>query len=156
MNTTEKTIQYIPLEQLEFDPQNPRIPATVIKRGEQAVLEWMLDDASILELMGSIGEQGYFAGEPLLVVQSPDQSKYTVIEGNRRLTAAKLLLNPNDAPARKVSIQKFSDEAKQKPVNLPVLIYDKREDIINYLSYRHITGIKQWDTLAKAKYLGQL
>jgi hypothetical protein len=37
-----------------------------------------------------------------------------------------------------------------------VLVYKRREDILNYLGYRHITGIKEWDSLAKAKYLEQL
>ncbi len=39
--------------------------------------------------MLSIGQQGYFPGEPLLAVKS--NGNYIVVEGNRRLAAVKLL-----------------------------------------------------------------
>jgi hypothetical protein len=158
MSTSDKkTIQYIPIENLEFDPQNPRLPATVVSKGEQAVLEWMLNDASIIEMMGSIGQQNYFPGEPLLVVPIKGKENfYTVIEGNRRLTAVKLLRNPDLAPNRKLAVHKVSEEAKYKPDVLPVLEFERRDEILSYLGYRHITGIKEWNPLEKAKYLRQL
>jgi len=43
-----------------------------------------------------------------------------------------------------------------KPDALPVLIFEDRSEILGYLGYRHVTGIKQWDPLAKARYLEQL
>jgi hypothetical protein len=46
----------------------------------------MLLDASLIELMLAIGENGYFPGEQLLVVFDPSDSKYRVVEGNRRLS----------------------------------------------------------------------
>lgn len=42
------------------------------------------------------------------------------------------------------------------PKKIPVLIYNQREDILDYLGYRHITGVKTWGALAKAKYINQL
>jgi hypothetical protein len=39
---------------------------------------------------------------------------------------------------------------------LPVIAFDEREDIILYLGYRHVTGIKEWGPLAKARYLEQI
>src|SRR5256886_5857908 len=51
---------------------------------------WMLDNANIIELMNSIGEQGFFVGEPLVVIPSKTiTGKYEVVEGNRRLTAVR-------------------------------------------------------------------
>jgi hypothetical protein len=116
----------------------------------------MLRDASIIELMGSIGEKGYFPGEPILVVE--DKSKegsYRVVEGNRRLCAVKLLLNPDIAQIRRKSVHEASASSSQKPEKLPVLIFNDRSEILGYLGYRHVTGIKQWEPLAKAKYLSQ-
>ena len=43
-----------------------------------------------------------------------------------------------------------------KPTQLPVLKFKERNEILDYLGYRHITGIKQWSSLAKAKYLKEL
>jgi len=109
--------------------------------------------------MMSIGEKDYFPGEALLIV--PEKStnsspQFLVIEGNRRLTAVKLLLHPELAPVRKSAVAQASAEAKYKPTELPTLLFSKREDILAYLGYRHITGVKAWGALAKAKYLKQL
>jgi ParB-like nuclease domain len=149
------SIDFVPVKKLLFDPKNPRLPSSVNPSDEKEVIEWMLRDATVIELMGSIATNGYFPGEPLLVIPAKD-GHFFVVEGNRRLTAAKLLTNPNLAPVRLKSVTTMSDEAKEKPDQLPVLIYPKREDILEYLGYRHITGVKQWEPLAKAKYLEQL
>lgn len=153
-----QSVQDVPVIQLKFDPENPRLPSTSVDgNDEQAVIRWMLEDASIIELMLSIGERGYFSGEALLVVPNKDSTgQYTVIEGNRRLTAVKLLLNPELAPIRQRSVQQVSDDSYFKPDRLPVIVFNERDDILYYLGYRHITGIKTWGALAKAKYLNQL
>jgi hypothetical protein len=149
-------IESISVGYLQFDPENPRLPSTIDGSNQQAVIAWMLEDATIVELMRSIGSQNYFPGEPLLVVPTINPEHYEVIEGNRRLTAVKLLLNPDLAPIRKKAVAEASAEAKYKPATLPVLVFSSRDEIIHYLGYRHITGIKPWGSLAKAKYLKQL
>lgn len=152
-----KAIKEIRLKELHFDKKNPRLPSTINKADETAVIRWMLRDASVIELMIAIGEKGYFPGEPLLVVPTPGkEDSYDVIEGNRRLCAVKLLNSPETAPVRQQAIQSASADAKHRPKQLPAIVYDKREDILDYLGYRHITGIKEWDPLAKARYLRDL
>ena len=142
---------------LFFDPKNPRLPSTVDSTSEPAVLEWMLKRGSVIELMGSIGEHGYFSGEPLLVVPVRGKPKaYHVIEGNRRLAALKLLRDPELATVRKLAVAEISEAANNKPAQAPILEFKKRDDILYFMGYRHITGIKPWGSLAKAKYLEQL
>lgn len=156
MPANNGNLQYIPITKLLFDPKNPRLPSSVNGENERAVLDWMLKEGTIIELMSSIGEQDYFPGEPLLAVPSKKNGFYEVIEGNRRLAAIKLLHNPELATRKGRSTKVVSEEAKHKPDTLPALVYKKREDILDYLGYRHITGIKEWDPLAKARYLSQL
>lgn len=146
----------IPIDKLRFDPKNPRLPRTINGHDTNAVLKWMLKDASIIELMIAIGEKGYFPGEPILVTESNVNGIYDVIEGNRRLCAVKLLSDPRLAPTRRSSIETVSQEAKFKPQKLPSIIYEDRNDILAYLGYKHITGVKEWDSLAKARYLKEL
>ncbi|RZJ91424.1 MAG: hypothetical protein EOO20_05055 [Chryseobacterium sp.] len=155
---TDIAIQYINIDDLIYDPLNPRLPSTIVQTGKESdVINWMLTDAAILELMGSIGEKGFFPAEPLLAIASKTQpGKFEVVEGNRRLTAAKLLKDPSIAQKRKGSIKILVDEAKQKPISLPVFVFDQREEILDYLGFKHITGVKPWSALAKAKYLQQL
>lgn len=155
---SEKT-EFIPLDKLHFDPLNPRFPSRKVldTADERDVLEWMLDDATIIELMNSIGENGYFEVEPLLVIDAGRKADgYFVIEGNRRLAALILLNYPQKAPIKKQAVQDASSEAKVKPKEIPSKIYSSRNSILYYLGYRHITGIKEWDPLAKARYLEQL
>jgi hypothetical protein len=156
MTNQKKSIEYVSIEKLHFDPKNPRLPSTINKGSKAVVLDWMLKDATIIELMGAIGEHGYFQGEPLLVVPSKKRDGYDVVEGNRRLTAVKLLCNPSLALIRQKSVQRVSQEARHKPKELPMLKFKKRDEILDYLGYRHITGTKEWTPLAKARYLREL
>jgi len=149
-------IKYIETAKLKFDPENPRFYRLNDKAGsDRAVIEEMLDDESVQDLMLSIGEQDYFPGEPLLVVK--DGKKFIVVEGNRRLAAVKLLNSEILPPKKKEkSVQLILDEANHKPSILPCLVYNNREDVLRYIGYRHITGVKEWDALSKAKYLKEL
>ena len=152
-HTTQLTTH--PVDELHFDPQNPRIPEGVDGTSDEQVLRWMLSDATLLDLMGSIAEHGYFAGEPLLLAPRKPEG-YTVVEGNRRLAAVRLLLHPEQAPLRKSSVQQLADSAPNKPTHLYGVLFPNRNSILDYLGFRHITGVKEWDPLAKARYLRQL
>jgi hypothetical protein len=145
------------VESLEFDPLNPRWPRYLLKGDDAEVIDWMLKEANIVELMGSIGEQGYFEGEPLIVVPSKTKpGHHDVVEGNRRLTAVKLLSQPDLATTRKKSVSEAAEAAQFKPKVLPVLEFKNRGEVLRYLAYRHITGIEPWNPLQKGRYLKQL
>jgi hypothetical protein len=146
----------ISIKCLHFDPDNPRLPNTVDGSNEQEVIDWMIKDATLVELMGSIGEQGYFPGEPLLAVSHKIKDNYIIVEGNRRLAAVKLLSNPEMATKKPIKIQMVAEEAKHKPQELPIFVYPTRDEILVYLGFRHITGVKAWESYAKARYAYQL
>ena len=148
----------IKTKDLKFDPDNPRF-YRLNRPNEAAIIEEMLDDEGAQELMQSIGQKGYFQGEPLLVIQdAKEKGKFIVIEGNRRLAASKLLNGEIKPPARRLaSLKEIIEGAVVKPAKeLPCLVYPRKKEILRYLGYRHITGIKEWDSLSKAKYLSQL
>ena len=85
----------VAFENLILDPQNPRLPKSMGNKSEKEIINFFLSDASLIELMLAIGKNDFFEGEQLLVVSEGD--KYLVIEGNRRLSAVKLLHNPEIA-----------------------------------------------------------
>ena len=152
-----RNVTHVEVKLLDFDSLNPRLPNYLDKSDDAQVVEWMLKEANIVELMGSIGEQGYFEGEPLIVVPAKANAKhFEVVEGNRRLTAVKLLHNPELASARKSAVTEAAKAAHYKPEKLPVLKFDSRDEVLRYLAYRHITGIEPWNPLQKARYLKQL
>lgn len=129
----------------------------------------MLADASLLEIMGSIADQGYFPGDPLLVSPHPDDpdaaeasdpadgGDWTVVEGNRRFASLLLLRDPELAPRRRNAVRTLAEGAAAELLpDVPVVAFPNRDSILTYLGFRHITGIKEWDPLEKARFLAQL
>jgi hypothetical protein len=154
---TPPPVIYVKISELNFDPQNPRFYRFREGLANEKVIEEMIDDESVQDLMRSIGEKGYFVGEPLLISKD-DAGSYIVVEGNRRLAAAKLLNGEIPPPAkRQNSIAEIRKDVKVvPPESLPCIFYEDRGLILRYLGYRHITGVKEWDALSKARYLAEL
>ncbi|RDV23976.1 hypothetical protein DXV75_16575 [Alteromonas aestuariivivens] len=153
-----KNIQNIEISELELDRDNPRLPSKLRKKTskDREIINWMLQDASIIELMMAIGEAGFFVGEAILVTWDEQRKKYIVIEGNRRLTAVTLLNQPEFASLHKKKIAKVIEEAEHIPLEIPCIVFDSRSEITQYLGYRHVTGVKSWGILSKARYLNEL
>lgn len=152
--------QSICVEQLLFDSNNPRIPKNLQGvTNENKVIEYMVKFGNVTELMMSIAETGYSDAEPLLVVGTSND-KFIVVEGNRRLAALKILNNPSLTKLRVKTIKDIIENAAITVPNdvteVPCIIYRTREEILDYLGYRHITGVKDWGALEKARYLEQL
>ncbi len=137
-----------------LDTHNPRLPKSMGGESESEIINYLLSDSSLIELMLAIGKNGFFEGEQLLVV--PDKDKFTVIEGNRRLAAVKLLHNPNIAKIYKSKIEQVIKESDYFPEEIPCLEFENKDEILKYLGYRHITGIKSWKLLEKARYITKL
>lgn len=149
------TFAEISIDNLRFDPDNPRFPLSLDGTNQEAVLRFMITDAGLLDLIGSIAAQDFFPGEPLLVSpDDPGRENWRVIEGNRRLAACLLLNNPARAPQRSQAITELARRG-HKPTNIPCLQFNRREAILEHLGYRHVTGIKEWEPLAKARFLEQ-
>lgn len=146
MSTTDN----INLGKLLLDEQNPRLPTTVGRR-EGEMIEYIARTTSIAEIMVAIAENGYFPGEPLIVIPGK-RGKFIVVEGNRRLTALKLLQDPSLFPKSR-KIAEIAANADHHPTDIPCVIFQTRNEVVNYLGYRHITGVKQWEPLAKARYI---
>lgn len=153
------TVRLIATCDLKFDPENPRFYRLNDASDVESVVDEMLDKEGAQNLMLSIGQKGYFAGEPLLVVSEDGNAPFTVVEGNRRLAAVKLLNGEiSPPPRRRASVAQIRAEAvvQNFPTQLPCLVYTNRRDVLRYLGYRHITGIQEWDALSKARYLAEL
>jgi acyl carrier protein len=151
----ESTVKYIDVDNLVLDDQNPRLPTHLRGAAEEKLIEYMLLEASTIELMQAIGENDFFAGELLLVVPT-DSDKFRVVEGNRRTTAVKLLRNPALAKVQTKKVQQVYAGANHHPDNIPCLVFSQEEDIHKYLGYRHITGVEPWNLRQKARYLSSL
>lgn len=148
----ENIIKEIAVDDLYLDERNPRLP-TSAGRQQREMLLYIARNTSITELMSAIAENGYFPGEPIVVIPR-EEGGYWTVEGNRRLTAVKLLLDPS-LHAKNSKVQDIAEHAKNRPDHIPCVIFEDRTEVVNYLGYRHISGVKQWEPLAKARYIAE-
>lgn len=155
---SRKEIVLIDVSKLLLDEENPRLPESLKPRTQKAMIGYIASKSAVEDLMASIGRNGFFPGEALVAYRNPldKQGCYRVIEGNRRLTAVKLILDTSLYP--RASLVELASDAKNKDAlsQLPVVLFNTREEVLPYLGSRHIVGVRQWEPLAKARYMRQL
>ena len=120
-------------------------------------MDYIAETTSIEELMEAIAENDFFPGEPLIAVPTkPGADTYHIVEGNRRLTAVTLLNDPTACSKPGERMRNIAKEARHVPKEIPIVTRNTRAEVLPYLGFRHITGVKQWEPLAKARYIEQL
>jgi len=152
--TKKDNVKTMKPSELEFDRKNPRMAEYGIlpTDSDEDVIEILWDAMDVHELVLSISASGFFTHETLLV--SIEEGKNIVIEGNRRLAAAKVILSPKfrrdgwDIP----DISKANKATLQE---LPVAI-SGREEAWRYLGFKHVNGPAKWTSYAKAKYIADV
>jgi len=155
-------IQRISVEQLDLDRRNPRLAwREVSEFSDVEVLRVLWKEMAVDEVAMSIAANGYFPSEPLLWVEAGPgrngRKTYTVVEGNRRLAAVKLLLDAAlREKVRATELPQISDERRDELQYIPAIIHADRRDIWAVLGFRHINGIHPWDSLSKAQYVASV
>lgn len=147
------TVRVVPVEHLFLDNTNPRLPEEVRGQGQEEQLRYLYEHGVLEELGESLLNNGYFAQEPLLVVS--EESRWIVVEGNRRLAALKILLQDDDAQSADLDFLTL-DRANgdtDRLLAVPCYLLRDRREVFQYLGYRHIGGAKMWPPEAKARYL---
>ena len=81
------------------------------------VVKLLWDVMDVRELVLSIEASGFFSHEPIIVAREDGEN--VVIEGNRRLAAVKLLLDPELAAALNVNVPVITERAKDALRELP-------------------------------------
>lgn len=145
--------RHIDLEKLLLDATNPRLAELGIPEtaSQFDLLKALWDEMAVEEVAMSIAYSGYFEHEPLFVEEN--NSKYVVIEGNRRLAAVKLLVDAALRQKVKATRLPTIDEAAiEKLKKLPVIV-TTREESWRYLGFKHVNGPATWGSYAKAQYI---
>ena len=155
----------VPLSKLRLDPENPRLSmdGEWASEPELKILREFYLRYNLIELARSFADKGFTPrhAEALLVVSDPTQSgNYVVVEGNRRLATLKLLTNSDNRKAIKIKGTEWEDLARETtlvdPEAIPVIVYPSREELNDYLGFRHITGPSPWRPEAKARFIARL
>lgn len=178
----KRPLKNIPIERLHLDNFNPRLPESIQGKPENEVIVALLKYFNLEELVDSLSENGYFDEEPLVAIPidlpsefsglsyeelknnanyhdfiGSEKTHFIVVEGNRRLSSVKLLMD--DFLRAELKLKTWPDineEVRSDLKSLPTIIYPTRKEVLPYLGVRHITGIKKWEPFAKARYIAYM
>jgi len=145
---SETKLKYVSPDLLDFDPENPRFAGRFSGYTPDRIQKEISEEPYYaLELVDSLVENGFIDYEPLVVKRHG--SRFTVIEGNRRLAAIReIRAHPDRYAGRKSDLDQ-----------IPVLIFPEEPDdqqkneMRVYLGVRHLFGFRDWPPLSKAQYL---
>lgn len=160
---TMNQVEYkdIPITDLLLDVTNPRNPVAESQINEIHMMLEGKGAGEILTLGKSIAEEQ----NPLANVGAyydKTSGKYIVLEGNRRLTALKLLHNPELAvkPGDKKAFQAIRDNVGRDniPESLHCAVFTTREDAARWIILTHTgendgEGTKRWGTNEQARFM---
>lgn len=144
-----------PIGVLKLDLNNPRLQTgdDISAASEREVIEFLADIAALDELVLSICTNGYLNLEPLIVF-GPKGGPYVVLEGNRRLSAIRLILDPKLALELGIKVPaQISKEVLKTLANVLVYRVQKHDDAREFIGFKHINGPQRWDAYAKARYV---
>lgn len=146
---------------LDLDPKNPRLRRDEQGADQRHLLQVMIDRFKVEELAESIVKSGFIGFDPILAYNG--ENSVIVLEGNRRLAAIKLLLNPELAPEASVRTwqalsRPLCPDERSALERIKVTVFPNRKDVSvrAYIGFRHVTGVLQWQPLEKAAYIADL
>ncbi len=172
----------VPLDLIDLDAENPRLSEEHRSGTQYDILSTLYRDFDLEEIAYSMVENGYFDEEPIVVVPhslpkgfewrkdvdklqsdiggliESKKIRFTVVEGNRRIATARLLVDSE--LRKKLKIEESFPKTKTKEIQndltvIPAIVYQDRKDISPYLGVRHIAGILKWEAYAKARYIAK-
>lgn len=152
---TRYVTKRINIEELFLDEKNPRfiIPPNP---SQQSIIDYLIDYEEVEQLAVDIGNnKGLHAGERVIAIK--ENEKYIVLEGNRRVCACKILLNPSLLSNRRpASVNKISlllnEDLRNSISSISVDVMPSRTSAQSSLAAKHIDGIKKWSTISKYKF----
>lgn len=116
------------------------------------------DKKNFLDLLRSIAKYGFIPADPIVVWQDPDDGRYYVAEGNRRVLALKLLRDPNKAPRDIRGTVKSLSRTWPRIDKIQVNIAPTFEDAEWYISQRNSTSSiqRKWSRLQQMRWVEDL
>jgi len=148
--------EQIEVADLWLDPENPRLAEREFRLSEQAaILNALWRERAVSEVVDSIiAAQEYWQHE--IVFAAEERGKLVVVEGNRRLAAVKVLIDPELRRDAKIQLpQATPSRLTVKLKTLPV-IRCSRKEVWEYIGFKHVNGPQDWDSIAKAQYVARV
>lgn len=146
----------VQLDRLLLDLENYRIPTR--RDDEAGALKYLFASEDVLGAARLILRDGYFDNEvPIVTSASADGSPYTVLEGNRRVSALKALQDPTIVPGHETELRallkRYAVEAENLPERIRVIVAPDRATAAPHVARLH-TGIskRRWSRDQQATF----
>ncbi len=139
-----------------LDAQNPRIEVAS-DASQDEIRHKLLAHENVVKLANQIVDfGGLMPGERIIVCK--ENGKHVVVEGNRRVCASQLLLNPELIPQKfQKRIPRASEELKNTLKKIKAEIAPDRDAAEPTITKRHTEpGIEIWKTTAKMRRASRL
>ena len=159
MNYENKLIN---INMLEINTENPRFE---MARNQREAIRIMIENqnSKLAKLAQDIIENGLNPSDLIIVMPSKKHDhKFVVLEGNRRVTALKLLNNNDLIPQKyKSLIRKFrqlSSKYDRNPIeDISCVVFSNIDDANKWIKLKHTgendgVGLVTWDAQQKARF----
>ncbi|GGP11245.1 hypothetical protein [Oceanobacillus neutriphilus] len=134
-----------------LDYDNPRV--FIDDFTQENLLRFLVDEDESIELANQI-----YLNRGLPLAEKPvvtlEKGKYIVLEGNRRISACKLLLDPHLLTDKETTkIPKIDTEMENYLRDFPVVLAPDRNSAEAFITMRHSgdRSVKKWSTIATTK-----
>ncbi len=154
LDFSEWSQRLLSIEHLKLDIDNPRFSYFSKKKMNQTeIVKFLIERFDVYDMAKDIASDGYLLNEEPIVCKEEDS--YVVLEGNRRVSACKILLNPHrylsNLKAQNILKYNFSLEK----LNCNIAPSRRDADILIYR--RHTTTtIKRWETVSQDAHIHKL
>jgi hypothetical protein len=142
---------------LKLDDLNPRLPGTSSGQlhTQPKIIEYLIEHEGVYELAKGIATQGYLLNEDPIVCK--EGNRLVVLEGNRRVAACKLLVNPDlvkSKTKRKVLIELLRNFDLDVITKMEVRVAPDRDSADVLIVNRHTDGtaIERWDKTKQDRF----
>lgn len=155
-------LDILKLSQIRLYLNNPRLSKS---EDEQEALNKIVDDQKkkLLLLAKDIAKHGLSEIDVIAVFPDTDEGYYRVAEGNRRISALKLMQNPQLIAANFPSLSKEFSEIEGRDlldfdhINVSIFPSENDEELIHFLELRHLgelngVGTVRWDAKQKGRF----
>ena len=146
-------VSILPVLDVYLDTKNPRHD---LIEDQDGIIEYLVSNEKIKSLAKDIVDNRLSPIE-LFAVLEDDSGRHVVLEGNRRLCALILLIDPEKSPSFARSyFQKLAKNMKSPVTEIPSVVFNSREEADIWIDRRHEgeqdgIGTKQWDATQKTR-----
>ncbi len=136
---------------VELDPKNVRLD--IDSPSQDAIIQDLFKNEDAMQIVESIAQNGFFNQE--LPIITKEDGKWVVLEGNRRFSALKAILNPKLVPQREEKLKALVKEMGDTSglAEIEVKVAPDRESASKVIASIHTLKTRRgWSPLRQAHF----